>query len=114
MKFEWKLSMTALAGGLSKTAVVFSRPALTEDSPPHHLCYQVMFGDALAKRLQDKRQDIVNAEYDATFRFDTPVLWSSPRLKGDNPNASVGEMGFMSQGYGTSGYTCFPGPGIFR
>jgi len=101
-------------GFLNQTVLVLSRPALTEESSERHLCYQIIFSDALAKRLQEMHRDVVDVEYDITFRFDTPVFYHSPRLKGDNRNTTMGGMGYMSQGGGTSGYTCFPGPGLFR
>jgi hypothetical protein len=102
-------------GFANQTAVVFTRPALTEeDSAGKHLCYQVMFSDALAKRLQETNREVVDVEYDVTFRFDTPIFYHSPRLKGDARNTTMGGMGYMSQGRGTSGYTCFPGPGLFK
>jgi hypothetical protein len=96
-----------------QATIVFSREALTEKSSGHR-CYQIVFSDALARRLQTMRQDVVQIEYDITFRFDTPIGIGPPRLKGDDPNIVIGDMGYMSQGWGTSGYTCFPGPGLFK
>jgi hypothetical protein len=52
---------------------IFSRPALTNESSGKHLCYEVMFADELAKRLQEMHRDIVDVEYDVAFRFDTPI-----------------------------------------
>lgn len=97
----------------SQKAVVFSRPALTDDSPGKHLCYQVIFSDELPTRLQQMHRDTVDVQYDVTFRFDTPIGYRSPRLRGDDRNTTIGGMGYMSQGNGSSGYTCFPGPGFF-
>ncbi|MFZ0419211.1 MAG: hypothetical protein WAM04_14020 [Candidatus Sulfotelmatobacter sp.] len=101
-------------GFVNQRAVVFSRPPLTEDSPGNHVCYQILFSDALARRLQEMHHDVVNVEYDVTFRFDTPIFYHSPRLQGDDRNTTMGGMGYMSFGRGTSGYTCFPGPGLFK
>jgi hypothetical protein len=98
----------------TQKAVVFSRPALTEEPTGRHICYQVMYSEVLAKRLEEMHRDVVEVEYDVTFRFDTPLFYHSARLKGDDRNTTMGEMGFMSQGHGTSGYTCFPGPGLFE
>jgi hypothetical protein len=98
----------------AETAVIFSRPPLTDNSPGKHFCYQVMFSDELPKRLQQMHRDVVDVEYDVVFRFDTPIWYRSPRLKGDDRNTTIGRMGYMSQGRGTSGYTCFPGPGLFE
>jgi hypothetical protein len=97
----------------NQVAVILSRVPLTGESAGH-TCYQVIFSDELARRLQRMRQDVVQVEYDITFRFDTPISISAPRLKGDDPNILIGDVGYMSQGWGTSGYTCFPGPGLFN
>jgi hypothetical protein len=101
-------------GFAGQKAVIFSRPALTEQSRGKHTCYQVVFSDALAKRLQGMGQEVIAIEYDAKFRFDTPIGYSGPRLKGEDKNIAIGGIGYMSQGYSTSGYTCFPGPGLFQ
>jgi hypothetical protein len=119
---QWSLTVPAeirgevrpVPGFADQKAVVFSRPPLTEESPGKHVCYQVIFSDALARRLQEMHRDVVNVEYDVTFRFDTPIFYHSPRLQGDDRNISLGGMGYMSQGHGSSGYTCFPGPGLFK
>lgn len=97
----------------TQTTVVFTREALTEVSPGH-TCYQVIFSDALARRLQNMHQDVAQVEYDVTFRFDTAVFIGPPRLKGDDPNVLVGDIGYASMGWGTSGYTCFPGRGLLE
>jgi len=110
---EIRSDLVAVPGFANQTPVVFSRPPLTEDSPGKHACYQVIFSDALAKRLQAMRHDTVDVEYDVTFRFDTPIFYHSPRLKGDDRNTTLGGMGYMSQVNRTSGFTCFPPSGIF-
>ena len=89
----------ASSGTPKQAVVVFSRPPLTEETPEKHTCYQVIFSDALAKRLQQLHRDDVEVQYDITFRFDSPIFISSPWLKGDDPNKVIGEMGFMSQGH---------------
>jgi carboxymethylenebutenolidase len=101
-------------GFVSQKVVVFSRPPLTEVSPGNHVCYQIIFSDALAERMQKLNRDVVVVQYDVTYRFDTPVFYHSPRLQGDYRNTTLGGMGYMSQGGGTSGFTCFPGPGLFK
>jgi hypothetical protein len=101
-------------GFANQRAVVLSRPPWTETPPGHHVCYQVIFSDALARQLEAMHRDIVNVEYDVTFRFDTPVFYHSPRLQGDAPNTTAGGMGYMTQGNDASGYECFPGPGLFQ
>jgi hypothetical protein len=101
-------------GFANQKAVVFSRPPLTEESPGNPICYQIIFSDALAERMQKLHRDVVLVQYDVTFRFDTPIFYHSPRLQGDDRNTTMGGMGYMSQGGGTSGFTCFPGPGLFK
>ncbi len=101
-------------GFLNQKAVVLSRPPLTEESPGKSVCYQIIFSDALAARLQNLHRDVVLVEYDVTFRFDTPIFYYSPRLQGDDRNSTLGGMSYMSRGGGTSGFTCFPGPGLFK
>lgn len=98
----------------NQSTVVLSREPLTVESGAGHVCYQVVFSDALARRLQEMRHDVVEVEYDITFRFDTPIFIGPPRLKGDNPNILIGDVGYMTFGRGTSGYACFPGPGVFE
>jgi hypothetical protein len=110
---EIRSELVPVPGFANQAPVVFSRPPLTEELSGKHACYQVIFSDALAKRLQEMHRDIVDLEYDVTFRFDTPIFYHSPRLKGDDRNTTVGGMGYMSQVNGTSGYTCFPPAGMF-
>ena len=111
---EIREQVRPVPGFANQKAVVFSRPALSDTPPGNHLCYQVMFSDALVQRLQEMHHDVVEVEYNVTYRFDTPVFYHSPRLKGDARNTTIGGMGYMSQGLGTSGYSCFPGPGLFK
>jgi hypothetical protein len=98
----------------NQATVVLSREPLAEKASAGHVCYQVIFSDALARRLQAMGHEVVEVEYDVTFRFDTPIFIGPPRLKGDDPKILIGDIGYMSFGRGTSGYTCFPGPGVFE
>jgi hypothetical protein len=111
---EIRSEVRPVPGFTNQKTVVFSRPPLTEESPGNHVCYQVIFSDALAERLQKLHRDVVLVQYDVTFRFDTPVFYRSPRLQGDDRNTMMGGMGYMTQERrGASGFTCFPGPGLF-
>jgi hypothetical protein len=101
-------------GFANQKVVVFSRPPLTAESPGNPVCYQIIFSDDLAERMQKLHRDAVLVQYDVTFRFDTPIFYHSPRLQGDDRNTTMGGMGYMTQGGGTSGFTCFPGPGLFE
>lgn len=111
---EIRNEVRPVPGFLNQKAVVLSRPPLTEESPGKSVCYQIIFSDALAARLQNLHRGVVLVQYDVTFRFDTPIFYYSPRLQGDDRNSTLGGMGYMSRGGGTSGFTCFPGPGLFK
>jgi hypothetical protein len=79
---EIRSEVAAVPRLTNESAVVFSRPPLTEESMGNHICYQIIYSDALAKRLQEMHRDVVEVDYDVTFRFDTPIFYHSTQTEG--------------------------------
>jgi|SRR6266404_4267911 hypothetical protein len=99
-----------------ETAIVLSRPPLNDHSPGQHVCYQVIIGTALAEKLKENQQETVEVEYPIYYRFNTPGFFYSPRLKRDDLNRMLKNVGFGFVGREgrNSDYRCFPGRRTFR
>jgi hypothetical protein len=98
----------------SETAIVFSRPPLNGASG-QHLCHQVMIGTALAEKLKEMHQETIEVEYPVYYRFNTPVFYYRPRLKRDDINGLMKNVGFgfVEREGRNSACKCFPGRETF-